>query len=141
MITARTRTLLLGRDKTRARQWGIAAGVLLIASLIYFAAVKTIDYPAIHLALWWEGYTVLLTVLVAVQAYSNGGVVVSWALTFGAVVGLILNYGGVGLTGKGPEIVELLGLAILGGIIVAAIVGTLGFCIGTAGQRIAAQSF
>lgn len=138
MVTAHTRTLLLGRDETRARQWGIAAGILFVASLVYFAAVKAIDYPAIHLALWWEGYAVLLTILVAVQAYSNGGVVVSWALTFSAVVGLILNYGGVGLTGKGPEIVELLGLAILGGIMTAAVVGTLGFCIGTAGRRIAA---
>jgi len=139
MVTAHTRTLLLGRDETRSRHWGIAAGILLVASLIYFAAVKTMDYPAIHLALWGEGYAVLLTILVAAQAYSNEGVVVSWALPFGAVVGLILNYGGVGLTGRGPEIVELFGLAILGGIIAAAIVGTLGFCIGAAGRRIAAK--
>jgi hypothetical protein len=141
MVTAHTRTLLLGRDETRTRQWAIAAGILLVASLIYFAAVKAMAYPAIHLALWWEGYGVLLTILVAVQAYSNGGIVVSWALTFGAVVGLILNYGGVGLTGRGPEIVELLGLALLAGSIAAAVVGTLGFCIGTAGRRIAAQIF
>lgn len=137
MVTATTRTLLLGRSEKRTRKWGIGAGILLVASLLYFAAVKAVDYPTIHLALWWEGYAVLLTVLVAVQAYSNGGLVVSWLLTFAAVVGLILNYGGIGLTGEGPGIVELIGLATVGGMIVAVIVGTFGFGIGTAVRRIA----
>ncbi|MFC6724623.1 hypothetical protein ACFQE1_09590 [Halobium palmae] len=137
MVTANARSLLLGRNKKRARQWSIGVGMLFVASLLYFAAVKAVDYPTIHLALWWEGYAVLLTVLVAVQAYSNGGLVVSWLLTFAAVVGLVLNYGGIGLTGGGPGIVELIGLATVGGVIAAAIVGTLGFGIGTAVRRTA----
>lgn len=137
MVPANTRTLLLGENEKRATQWGIGAGILLVSSLLYFAAVKAVDYPTVHLALWWEGYAVLLMGLVAVQAYSNGGVVVSWLLTFAGVVGLILNYGGIGMTGDGPGLLQLIGPATLGGVIAAAILGTLGFGIGTAVRRIA----
>lgn len=138
MVSATTRTLLLGRDRTRTMQWSIGAGVLFVASLLYFATVKTVDYPTIHLALWWEGYAVLLTVLVAVQAYSNGGLVVSWVLTFAAVGGVVVNYGGIGLTGGGPGLLELLGLAALGGAVAAAVLGTLGFGLGAGVRRVAA---
>lgn len=136
MVPTNTRILLLGENEKRATQWVVGAGVLLIVSLLYFAAVKAVGYPAVHLALWWKGYAVLLTVLVAIQAYSNGGVVVSWLLTFAGVVGLILNYGGIGVTGDGPELLQLIGLATVGGLVAAAIVGTLGFSIGTAARRI-----
>jgi hypothetical protein len=137
MVSATTRTLLLGRDETRTRQWSIGAGILFVTSLLYFATVKAVDYPTVHLVLWWEGYAVLLTVLVTVQAYSNGGVVVSWLLTFAAVVGLVSNYGGIGLTGEGPKLTELIGLAALGGVAVAVIVGTVGFTVETVVYRVA----
>jgi hypothetical protein len=137
MVPANTRTLLLGENEKRSIQWGIGAGILLVVSLLYFAAVKAVGSPTVHLALWWEGYAVFLTGLVAVQAYSNGGVVVSLLLTFAGVVGLVLNYGGIGVTGDGPGLLQLIVLAAVGGVAAAAIVGTVGFGIGTAVRRIA----
>jgi hypothetical protein len=134
MVTANT-DVLLGRDERLTKRWGLGVVALLLASLVYFAAVKVMGYPAIHLLLWWEGYAVLLVALITVQAYSNGGVVMSWLLAFGAVVGVILNYGGIGLTGSGPGLLELIGIAILGGFISAVIIGTLGFGIGTVMRR------
>jgi hypothetical protein len=77
MVTADTRTLLLGRNEKRTRQWSIGTGMLLVVSLLYFSATRTVGYTKLHPLLWWEGYAVLLTALVAVQAYSNGGVVLS----------------------------------------------------------------
>jgi hypothetical protein len=73
---------------------------------------------------------------VAVQAYSNGGIGVSWLLVFAAVAGVILNFGGIALTMGRPELLRLIGYAILGSVVAAAIVGTLGFGIGTAVRRI-----
>jgi len=137
MVTANTDILLLGRDERRTKRWGLGVVALLLASLVYFAAVKVMGYPAIHLLLWWEGYAVLLVTLITVQAYSNGGLVMSWLLAFGAVVGVILNYGGIGLTGSGPGLLELIGIAILGGFIGAVIIGTLGFGIGMVMRRTA----
>ena len=137
MVTADTHALLLGRDDQSTKRWGFGVVALLIGSLVYFAAVKAIGYPTLHLLLWWEGYAVLLLALITVQAYSNDGLVISWMLAFAAVGGLILNYGGIGITGSGPGLLELVGLAILGGAIAAAVLGTLGFGFGTALRRVA----
>jgi|AntRauTorcE11898_2_1112593.scaffolds.fasta_scaffold06961_4 hypothetical protein len=137
MVIADTHALLLGKDDRWTKRWGFGVVALLLGSLVYFAVVKAIGYPTIHLLLWWEGYAVLLLALITVQAYSNEGLVISWMLAFVAVGGLILNYGGIGLTGSGPGLLELVGLAILGGAIAAAFLGTLGFGIGTALRRIA----
>jgi len=86
--------------------------------------------------LWWEGYAVLLTLLIAIQAFSNGGIVLSWMLAFGAVIGVILNYGGIALAGEPPELLELIGLAAAGGLIAALTLGTLGFAIGTVARKL-----
>ncbi|WP_017343731.1 hypothetical protein [Halorubrum sp. T3] len=136
MVPVDTRTLLLGEDRKRARQWSIGAGILFVASISYFAVVRTVGFPQIHLLLWWQGYAVLLTGFVAVQAYSNGGIGVSWLLVFAAVAGVILNYGGIALTMGRPGLLRLIGYAIIGSAVAAAIVGTLGFAIGTAVRRI-----
>ena len=137
MVPVDTRTLLLGEDRKRTRQWSIGAGILFVASISYFAVVRTVGFPQIHLLLWWQGYAVLLTIFVAVQAYSNGGIGVSWLLVFAAVAGVILNYGGIGLSGAKPGLLWLVRYAIVGSAVAAAIVGTLGFGIGTAVRRIA----
>lgn len=136
MVPIDTRTFLLGENQKRARQWSIGAGILFVASLSYFAVVRTVDFPLIDSVLWWQGYAVLLTIFVAVQAYSNGGIGVSWLLVFAGVAGVILNYGGIGLSGTQPELLWLIGYAIVGSVVAAAIVGTLGFSIGTAVRRI-----
>jgi uncharacterized protein (DUF697 family) len=61
-------------------------------------------------------------------------------LTFAPVLGVILSYRGIGLgfgfTDEAPGIVELFGVATVGGVIAAAIVGTLGFGIGATVHRI-----
>ena len=137
MVPVDTRTLLLGEDRKRARRWSIGAGLLFVASLCYFAVVRTVGFPQIHLLLWWQGYAVLLTIFVAIQAYSNGGIGVSWLIVFAAVAGVILNYGGIALTIRRPGLLRLIGYAILGSVVAAAIVGTLGFAIGAAVRRIA----
>jgi len=136
MVPVDTRTLLLGEDRKRARQWSIGAGILFVVSLFYFAVVRTVDVPLLDMVLWWEGYAVLLTSFVAVQAYSNGGIGVSWLLVFAAVAGVILNYGGIALTGAKPGLLLLVRYAIVGSLVAAAILGTLGFGIGTAVRRI-----
>ena len=136
MVPVGTQTLLLGEDRKRARRWSIGAGILFVASISYFAVVRTVGLPQIHLLLWWRGYAVLLTGFVAVQAYSNGGIGVSWLLVFAAVAGVILNFGGIALTTGRPGLLRLIGYAVLGSAVAAAIVGTLGFSIGTAVRRI-----
>jgi len=136
MVPVDTRTLLLGEDRKRARQWSIGAGILFVVSLFYFAVVRTVDVPLLDSVLWWQGYAVLLTVFVAIQAYSNGGIGVSWLLVFAAVAGVILNYGGIGLSGAKPGLLLLIRYAFVGSVVAAAIVGTLGFSIGTAVRRI-----
>ena len=136
MVPVDTRTLLLGEDRKRARQWSIGAGILFVVSLFYFAVVRTVDVPLLDMVLWWEGYAVLLTSFVAVQAYSNGGIGVSWLLVFAAVAGVILNYGGIALTGAKPGLLLLIRYAIVGSVVAAAIIGMLGFGIGTAVRRI-----
>jgi len=136
MVPVDTRTPLLGEDRKRARQWSIGAGILFVVSLFYFAVVRTVDVPLLDMVLWWEGYAVLLTSFVAVQAYSDGGIGVSWLLVFAAVAGVILNYGGIALTGAKPGLLLLIRYAIVGSVVAAAILGTLGFGIGTAVRRI-----
>ncbi|WP_458205843.1 hypothetical protein [Haladaptatus sp. NG-SE-30] len=106
----------------------------------FFAAYKEVTPPTIFQHLWWEGYAVLLVALITVQAYSNGGLALSWALVFTPVVGVFLNYGGIGLTGSGPEFPELVIIAFTGGFIAAAILGTLGFAIGTAIRKFTSPS-
>ncbi|WP_435155019.1 hypothetical protein [Haladaptatus sp. DFWS20] len=131
MLSASTQTILTGRNEQLTKRWGIVAVGLFLSSLVFFAAIKELDSPTILDVLWWEGYAVLLLVLIVVQAYSNGGVAISWMLVFAPVVGVFLNYGGIGLTGSGPELPELIVIAFTGGIIAAAILGTTGFAIGT----------
>ncbi|WP_283403586.1 hypothetical protein [Halorubrum sp. DM2] len=136
MVSIDIRTLLLGEDQKRARQWSIGAGILFVVSLFYFAVVRTVDVPLLDTVLWWQVYAVLLTGFVAIQAYSNSGIGVSWLLVFAAVAGVILNFGGIALTGAKPGLLLLIGYAFVGSTVVAAIVGTLGFGIGTAARRI-----
>lgn len=136
MVSASARSLLVGRDEQWTKRWAIAAVALFFASLGYFALVKELGYPAFHLALGVEGYVVPLVMLIAVQANSNDGLVLSWALAFAAISGAILNYMGIGLTSAPPELPELLGLAVAGGLIGAAVLGTLGFAIGATTRRI-----
>lgn len=138
MTNTDTRAIFLGRDERAVRRWAFVAGGLLVGSLLFFSAVKIFDYPAVHLLLWWEGYALLLTGLIAVQSYSNGGIAMSWLLAFGAIVGVILNYGGIGLTGGGPSVPELVGFALIGGLFGAAIFGTVGFGLGVAIRRVVA---
>ena len=114
----------------------IGAGILFVASLLYFAVVRIADFRLLDSVLWWQGYAVLLTGFVAFQAYSNGGIGVSWLLVFAGVAGVILNYGGIALTMGKPGLLWLIGYAIVGSVLAAAIVGTLGFGIGTAVHRI-----
>lgn len=136
MNIANKRDFFVGRNKRQTKLWGLFAAALLLISLGGFAAIKASGYPDIHLMLWWEGYAALLTLLIAVQAFSNGGIVLSWALAFGAVVGVILNHGGIALTGEEPELLKLIGLAVAGGLIAALTLGTLGFAIGTAARKL-----
>jgi hypothetical protein len=106
------------------------------SSLLYFGVVRIVDFPLLDSMLWWQGYAVLLTCFVPFQGYSNGGIGVSWLLVFAGVAGIILNYGGIALTRGKPGLLWLTGYALVGSTVAAAIVGTLGFGIGTAGRRI-----
>lgn len=136
MVGAETSGHLLGRDDRAVRRWGSVAVALSLGSLGLFSAVKALGYPTIHLVLWWEGYALLLTGLIVVQSYSDGGLALSWLLAFGATVGAGLNYGGVGVTGGGPSLLELVGIALVGGMGGAATLGTLGFGLGVVLRRI-----
>jgi hypothetical protein len=118
------------------RFWGLFAVALFLGSLGGFAALKATAPNPVLSVLWWEGYAVLLTGLIAIQAFSNGGIALSWALAFGAVVGVILNHGGIALTGEEPELLDLIGLAVAGGLIAAFSLGTLGFALGTAARKL-----
>jgi len=132
------RGLLFGSDPTQSKQWGRIAVLLLVGSLVYFAALNAItSYNwSVHLALWWEGYVILLGTLIVVQAYSTDSLLVSWSLAFAAVFGLMANYGGIGITGTPPGLVKILGLSVLGGLLGSVTIGTLGFAVGTTIRRI-----
>ncbi|MFB6198100.1 MAG: hypothetical protein ABEI52_07520 [Halobacteriaceae archaeon] len=135
MLTGIPRQLVVGRDHRRSKHWAGVAVALFAGSLLWFAAVKALDFPTVHDILWWEGYTLLLVGLVVLQAMHNKGILLSWALAFGAVVGLILNYGGVAMYTK-PTLVEIIRIAILGGVVAALSVGTVGFLIGVIARRV-----
>lgn len=124
------RTFLIGVDKEVTKMWGLGAATLLVASLSYFAAIKTLDFPKFHSLLWWEGFAALLVSVIAVQAYSNEGLLVSWTIAAAALIGVIANYGGIGITKSPPALVELLGLIAVGSLVGGLIFGTLGFAIG-----------
>lgn len=137
-MVSTARALLLGPDRKQSKRWGLLAGVFLVGSLVYFAALNALtDYSwVVHLMLWWEGYAVLLGALVVVQAYLTDALVVSWGLAFAAVFGLVMNYGGVGVAGTPPGLLKLLGLGLVGGLLAAVTVGTLGFAVGATIRRI-----
>lgn len=140
MVSAQTRALLLGQNRDSSRLWSLVALALFVFSLGYFAALHEFTrfgWP-VHLFLWWEGYAVILGGFIAVQAYANEGLLLSWALAFAAILGVILNFGGIGMTGQPPDILKLVGLAVVGGLLGAAILGTLAFTIGTATRRLTA---
>lgn len=124
------RALLIGVDEDETRTWGLGAIMLLITSVIYFAAIKTLGYPEFHAVLWWEGFAALLVSVIVVQAYSNEGVLMSWTLAVAALIGVIANYGGIGITESAPAFAELIGITAIGSLIGGIIFGTLGFVIG-----------
>lgn len=129
MNTGAARQVLVGRESHRTIQWAGFAVVLLVGSLLWFARMKAMDFPPVHDVLWWEGYAVLLLGLIVLQTVDNGGILLSWAMAFGAVAGLILNYLGIALTGD-ITLVGIIQLAVLGGIAGAATVGALGLLLG-----------
>ncbi len=134
------RALLLGRDRSATRRWLAVAALLFFVSLAYFAGVKRFDAPPVVLvALWWEGYALLLGVAVVVQAFENDGLLVSWLLTFVAVAGVVLNYGGIALTGAPPSLLELVALAAVGSAVAALTLGTVAFAVGAGLRRIVAK--
>lgn len=130
MSTNQRSALLVGADETETKLWSAVAVFLLLLSGSYFAMIQIVGFPNIHFVLWWEGFAALLVALVAVQAYSNDGVVVSWGLATAATVGTVINYGGIGITADPPTMVELLGIAAVGGLVGGVVFGTLGFVIG-----------
>ncbi|MFB6197289.1 MAG: hypothetical protein ABEI52_03320 [Halobacteriaceae archaeon] len=140
MVSAQTRALLIGKDRHSSKRWGLVAVVLFVVSLGYFAALNAFTRFGwqVHLLLWWEGYAVLLGAFTAVQAYANDGILLSWALAFAGILGVILNYGGIGMTGQPPDLLKLVIHALVGGFLGAAILGTLGFTIGAATRRLTA---
>lgn len=123
-------TLLVGVDEERTKMWGLGAITLLVASTIYFATIRTFGYPKFHSVLWWEGFAALLVLLIVVQAYSNEGVLVSWTLAAAGLIGVIANYGGIGITESAPALAELVGITVVGSLIGGVIFGTVGFAIG-----------
>lgn len=123
-------TLLVGVDEGRTKIWGLGAIALLVASAIYFAGVRTLGYPKFHWVLWWEGFAALLVLLIGVQAYSNGGMLMSWTLATAALIGVVANYGGIGITESAPALTELVGITAVGSLIGGIIFGTVGFAIG-----------
>lgn len=124
--------LLVGVDEERTKMWGLGAITLLVASAIYFAAVRTLGYPKFHSVLWWEGFAALLVSLIVVQTYSNGGMLMSWTLAAAALIGVVANYGGIGITESAPALAELVGITAVGSLIGGIIFGTVGFVIGWA---------
>lgn len=130
MNATNKRTFLIGIDEYATKRWGLGAVMLLVASAVYFSAIKTLSYPKIHLALWWEGFATLLVLLIVVQAYSNEGLLMSWALAAAALIGAIANYGGIGITGSPPALLELAGITAIGSLAGGVIFGSFGFAIG-----------
>lgn len=129
MNTGAARQVLLGRESHRTIQWAGLAVVLFVGSVFWFARMKAMDFPPVHAVLWWEGYAVLLVGLIVLQTVHNGGLLLSWALAFGAVAGLILNYLGIGITG-GISLLGIIRWAVLLGVAGAATLGTLGYLLG-----------
>jgi hypothetical protein len=134
MTTGTAWQVLLGRERHRSKQWAVLVVGLFIGSLLWFARMKALDFPQVHETLWWEWYAILLLGLIVLQTVHNGGILLSWALAFGAVAGLILNHLGIGMTGD----ISLLGIirwAVLLGVAGAVTVGTLGFLLGVLIRR------
>lgn len=130
-MNAINHTFLVGVDEERTKMWGLGAIMLLVASTIYFPTIRTLGYPKFHGILWWEGFAALLVLLISVQAYSNGGMLMSWTLAAAGLIGVIANYGGIGITESPPELAELAVITGAGSLVGAIILGTVGFMIGS----------
>lgn len=133
------RQLLIGRDDRRTKQWAVLIGALFFGSLLYFRAAMDADYYSILDWLGWEGAAVILGGLVVLQALDNEGLVISWGLVFAAVAGLVLNFGGMGMTGEIGVLEHLRTTVVLAGG-TAALLGTIAFGVGVGVRRVIATS-
>lgn len=136
MVSVNTRGLLAGRDDRQSRRWSGVVVVVFLGSLLLFAAVKELTFLSVLSFLWWEGFALMLGGLIVIQAYSSGGLLLSWGLAFAGVAGTMLNYGGIGLTSGPPSLGRLLELTVIGGLAGAATLGTMGFLLGAGLRRL-----
>lgn len=120
------RGLLVGRRREPTRRWLWLALFLFLAGPVLLYVV-----PSLELLL---GIPLTLAVI---EAYTNDGVVVCWAL--GTAVGFWSAMGGVP-TQLTPELVALVGFSLAIGMLVGLVVGVGGFVGGKVLQRVFPRS-
>ena len=121
--------LLYGRNGAATKGGLVLAGLLFVLSYLFWRlpGVSEAAYDLLPVDVIGGGIVVLL-LLAAAHAYLNDGLIVSWLLVFGSLLGATLNRVGVGLTSSDPLAVLALSAGLpLGG---AVIIGTSGHLVG-----------
>lgn len=130
------RQLVYGRDRRKTELGLVFAGVLFLASYLFWRlpGVSEAAYDLLVVDVVVGGFA-LLVLVAAVHAYGNRGLLVSWLLVFLPVLGASLNFVGVGL--QTPATAETVALALAIPAASALLLGTGGYLLGRGIRRVA----
>ncbi len=122
----RTRRLLLGDETRRSIHWLVGGAFLGLLSWIAVGLVGP------------SGWIIAVVTVVAFQTYDNSGLLVSWAVTFATVAGLLyLVNRAVPVDGSVATVGEAIVSAVIGGTTAAVVFGSIGFLTGMGLRRYA----
>ncbi len=139
MVSSRTVSLLVGRDRATSRRWLVLALVLLCGvSLAFTAGFSWYRLPVSARAAAVVA-AALVVFVAAVHGFRNDGLLVCLALGIAPATGLFVRIIGEGMSGPitpGRALV----LGFLWGVCFGAPLGAVGFVLGAGAQRMRSQS-
>lgn len=136
---SRSSATMVGRDRGLSRRvtlatGGISAIIAVAWTMLYSSGIAVPSIGPLHPAIW---VTLVLLSGATIQAYYNDGLVVSWVVVFGPLTAI-----GFGMFAVGPvqtminQIPGIIGYPIIIGGTGALIIGSFGFLIGAAANRL-----
>lgn len=132
--------VVFGRQRRRSRHGAMVAGVVFFIVFVLLEApwgmLVTADPVPRGLGVdaLAVSFLTLVSVPVAIQAYSNDGILVSWLIAFAATYAVYLS---ITLTSWGsPPLFGQIIVPLVYALVVASPVGLLGFTIGAGARRV-----
>jgi hypothetical protein len=139
VLSARTQTLVVGRESASTRRRLALAVALWLCSTAVVSGLVTTDaeFPAgVSGDMGFAVACSALLILAGVNAFLDGGLLTSWALSFGPPFAWFLVVLSVlpATASSCPLIPVVTALAL--GVAFATVIGTAGFVVGLAGRRV-----